>query len=93
MAFVGKVAIGIAYLEPLAHKTVFPSPCRIVELIHMAARAGSKRAWRCSPFPQKYPISGCSSLFSHPRPHLGPSERQMGLALSLPPMAGAEPAY
>lgn len=57
----------------------------------MAARAGS-RGLEYGPFPQKYPISGCSSLLNHPRPHLGPSERQMGPVLSLPPMAGAEAA-
>lgn len=38
MAFVGKVAISISYVEPLAHKTAFPSPCRAVGFIHMAAR-------------------------------------------------------
>lgn len=49
-------------------------------------RAGSGGAarWRRRSSPRDTPISGCSSLPGHPRPHLDPSERQIGPALSLP---------
>lgn len=37
-------------------------------------------------------LPGVPASPGHPRPHLGPSERQIGLALSLPPLTGAQPA-
>lgn len=68
MAFVGKVAISISYVEPLAHKTAFPSPCRAVGFIHMAARAGSKRAWKHSPSPRNTPLPGVPASSATPGP-------------------------
>lgn len=70
-------------------------PCQ-AGLIHMGRpRAGN--AGRLHPenadLPPEIPqFPGVPASPGHPRPHLGPSEKQIVPALSLPPSAGASPA-
>ena len=50
---------------------------------------GEAAPWKCGSPPE---IPLFPGVAGRPRAHLGPSERQIGLALSLPPLAGAQPA-
>lgn len=50
---------------------------------------GEAAPWKCGS-PAEIPLF--PGVAGRPRAHLGPSERQIGLALSLPPLAGAQSA-
>lgn len=68
MAFMGKVAIGMGHLKAFTHKTAFPSFCRIVGLIHMAARAGSRGLGDVGLSPRNTPFPGVPASSATPGP-------------------------
>lgn len=79
--------------SPLACLPFLPLQAGLIHMDRPKAGTGGRLHPEDADLPPEIPqFPGVPAFPGHPRPHLGPSEKQIVPALSLPPSAGALPA-